>query len=108
MPDTETQQVRLLRGRVMVRPTVIAKTHGGIIIPETARDKRDNRASLGRGIVVLVGPPAYTKHGGALVPQEFKVVDDVLYVGQHVSRKVMWNGEEVAMCSQEEVQAVIE
>lgn len=106
-PDTEPETpLRLLRGRVMIRPIVERVTGAGIIIPNP--EARSNKPSLGRGVVVMAGPPAYNKSNTAIVPQEFKVGDLVLYVGQHVSRKIVWNGEEVAMVSQEEVQCVLE
>lgn len=96
----------LLRGRVMIRPIVETQTRGGIIIPDTARDVRDNKPSLGRGVVVMHGPPAL-KDGVEIAPG-FKPGDEVLYIGQHKSRRVEWNGESVAMVAQEEVVAVLE
>ena len=66
-------ELRLLRGRVMVRPLVERVTQAGIIIPDPER--RSNKPSLGKGIVVAMGPPAYNKSNTAIVPQEFKVGD---------------------------------
>lgn len=52
--------LRLLRGRVMLRPEPEPLTQGNIIIPDTARDKRENKNSLGIGVVLALGPPALT------------------------------------------------
>ena len=110
--------LRLLRGRVMIAPDEPAKTDGLVIIPDTARDKRTNYNTLGIGVVRMIGPPALTPmrwdagaqewKGGTEVPTQFKVGDRVRYVGQHVSRLSCWDGEDVAFCSVEEVQCVIE
>ena len=97
----------LLRGRVLIRPTIETTSHGGIVIPDTARDARTNQNTLGRGIVVAMGPPALDKWNRETEPG-FAIGDEVLHVGQHVSREVIWGGEKLRACAQEEVQAVIE
>lgn len=99
--------MRLLRGRVLIRPIFETRTHGGIIVPDDAVDKRTNQNTLGRGVVVMMGPPALDEYGNEC-PPGFAVGDEVLHVGQHVSREVIWGGEKLRACSQEEVQAVIE
>lgn len=101
----------------------------------TPKPARDNRNSLGIGVVRMMGPPALTplrwhpavecrcmgridepqecEHmahwaGGVEIPPQFKVGDRVRFVGQHASRLGEWDGEPVRFVSQEEVQAVIE
>lgn len=124
--------LRLLRGRVMIKPEPEPLAQGNIIIPDTARDKRENKNSLGIGVVLAMGPPALTPlrwdagvcdgtcaldgtgcthgtwRGGVEVPYGFKIGDRVRHIGQHVSRRGEWADEEVVFCSQEEVQCVIE
>jgi co-chaperonin GroES (HSP10) len=89
----------------MIRPIEPDRSHGGIIIPDP--QKRTNANTLGRGIVLAMGPPALSKKG-VEVPPNFKVGDEVLHIGQHVSRDSWNNGERVRYCAQEEVQCVIE
>ena len=105
-----------LRGRVIVRPTgdsggyADSFRRAGLVMPDTlAFDARNekNQNSLGRGIVVAMGPPARTKKG-VEIPPGFKVGDEVIHIGQHLSRLYQWNGEECRACSQEEVCGVIE
>jgi co-chaperonin GroES (HSP10) len=100
----------------MIRPIEPDKSHGGIIIPDP--QKRTNANTLGRGIVLDIGPPALTPlrwdadanewRGGVEIPTDFKIGDEVLHVGQHVSRDSWNDGERVRYCAVEEVQCVIE
>lgn len=111
-------KLRLLRGRVMLRPEKEPLTQGNILIPDTARDKRENKNSLGIGVVLDMGPPALTPlrwdsdaqewRGGVEVPYDFKIGDRVRHIGQHISRRGEWADEDVVFCSQEEVQCVID
>jgi co-chaperonin GroES (HSP10) len=105
-----------LRGRVIIRQTGDSGGYDsefkrlGLVLPDTAKfDPRQqrNQNSLGRGIVVAMGPPARDKWGVERAPA-FAVGSEVLFIGQHVSRLYMWNGEELRACSQEEVCAVVE
>ena len=105
-----------LRGRIIIRPTGSSYGYGdqlrklGLQVPDTYEDDprtRKNQNSLGRGIVVAMGPPARDKWGREVVPG-FQVGDEVLHIGQHKSRDVEWNGEMCRACSQEEVCAVLE
>lgn len=95
----------LLRGRVMVRP-IVEKRIGLIHVPDQVHDTRDNKPSLGRGVIVMHGPPA--ERDGVEIPPGFRPGDEVLYVGQHKSRRIPWEDGEVAMVAQEEIVAVIE
>jgi len=105
-----------LRGRIIIRPTGDSGGYAdqfrkaGLVMPDTLQfdpRKERNQNSLGRGVVVAMGPPARDKWGAERDP-DFRVGDEVLHVGQHVSRLYTWNGEQVRACSQEEVCAVIE
>ena len=105
-----------LRGRIIIRPTGDsggyddAFRRAGLVMPDTlAFDPRAerNQNSLGRGVIVAMGPPALDKWGVERAP-DFAVGDEVLHIGQHKSRDVMWNGEPCRACAQEEVCAVVE
>ena len=104
-----------LRGRIIIRPTGDsggyddAFRRAGLVMPDTlAFDPRAerNQNSLGRGVIVAMGPPALDKWGVERAP-DFAVGDEVLHIGQHKSRDVMWNGEPCRACAQEEVCAVV-
>jgi co-chaperonin GroES (HSP10) len=91
----------------MVRP-IVEKRIGLILVPDQVHDARTNKPSLGRGVVVMHGPPALAKDGMTEVAPGFQVGDEVLYLGQHHSRRIPWEDGEVAMVAQEEIAAVIE
>lgn len=60
--------------RVLIKPALAEeKTAGGIIIPDTAKEKPQ------RGTVVAVGPGKYAEQTGNLIPVKQKVGDVVLY-----------------------------
>ena len=135
--------VRLLRGRVIVRP--IPNDYGQRLIripdnakiddprEDTERAKRGGR-SLGRGIVVAMGPPAFTARacrvcGGHPADKrdslpcwrcngigrvatnvesmpDFAVGDEVMFLGQHISRDVLWGEDVCKAVAQEEIALV--
>ena len=109
-------KLRLLRGRVLIRPTgdcsgVASRLRSmGLTVPATLIDgpaprRWRRKGTLGQGIVVAMGPPALDKKGREVKPG-FAVGDEVLHIGQHESRWVMWEDEKLRTCSQEEVQAI--
>lgn len=94
--------LRLLRGRVMIKPIKVAPSK---IIEVVESDKRDNRNSLGRGVVVMMGAPAFAKDGVTEVPPDFAIGDEVFFVGQHVSRiheRALWTCKTCGMASDAE------
>lgn len=109
--------VHLLRGRVIVRP--VPHEHGQHLIhipatskiddprEDTERAKRGGR-SLGRGVIVAMGPPAMTRKRGAEVLPAFAVGDEVFFLGQHVSRDVDWDGVACKAVAQEEIAIVLD
>jgi hypothetical protein len=137
--------LKLLRGRVLIRPTSDSDgvqerlRKAGLSIPDTLVDdpRHDDgrrKNTLGRGVVVDMGPPAFTSRmcpiciGHKAQPGElkcwrckgtgrietnvesipaFRIGDEVMHVGQHKSRDIEWNGETLRVCGQEEVQAVV-
>ena len=107
-------QLRLLRGRTLIRPCADGETgaalkRAGLIAPATLTDdprKRENQNSLGRGVVVAMGAPAMSRKGGEVAPGH-AIGDEVLFIGQGRARVYEFDGELLRACAQEEVVAVI-
>lgn len=74
--------------RVLIKPAAAEeKTAGGIIIPDTAKEKPQ------RGTVVAVGPGKFAEQTGNLIPLKQQVGDSVLY-GKYAGTEVNVDGEE--------------
>ncbi len=74
--------------RVLIKPAAAEeKTAGGIIIPDTAKEKPQ------RGTVVAVGPGKYAEQTGNLIPVKQNVGDKVLY-GKYAGTEVSVDGNE--------------
>jgi chaperonin GroES len=74
--------------RVLIKPAAAEeKTAGGIIIPDTAKEKPQ------KGTVVAVGPGKYAEQTGNLIPVNAKVGDTVLY-GKYSGTEVNVDGED--------------
>lgn len=74
--------------RVLIKPAPAEeKTAGGIIIPDTAKEKPQ------RGTIVAVGPGKYAEQTGNLIPLKQQVGDLVLY-GKYAGTEVSVNGQE--------------
>lgn len=74
--------------RVLVKPAPAEeKTSGGIIIPDTAKEKPQ------RGTVVAVGPGKYAEQTGTLIPLKQKNGDVVLY-GKYAGTEITIEGED--------------
>ena len=92
---------RPLHDRVVVkRIDAEEKTAGGIIIPDTAKEKPQE------GEVVAVGPGARDEHG-KLQPLELKAGDRVLF-GKWSGTEVKIDGEELMIMKESDVMGVIE
>ena len=76
------------------------KTKGGIIIPDTAKEKPQE------GEVVAVGPGARDE-SGKLVPLDLKPGDRVLF-GKWSGTEVKIDGEELAIMKESDIFGVIE
>jgi len=78
-----------LHDRVIVRPAKAEeKTAGGIIIPDTAKEKPQ------KGVVVAVGIGKYSEQSGTLIPVPQKVGDVVLY-GKYAGTEITIEGEDL-------------
>ena len=92
---------RPLHDRVVVRRVESEeKTAGGIIIPDTAKEKPQE------GEVTAVGPGARDETG-KLVPLDVKVGDRILF-GKYSGSEIKLNGEEHLILREEDILGVIE
>ncbi len=92
---------RPLHDRVVVRRiNADQKTAGGIIIPDTAKEKPQE------GEVVSVGPGARNERG-ELVPTELRAGDYVLF-GKWSGTEVKIDGEDLLIMKESDVMGVIE
>jgi len=94
-------KLRPLHDRILVkRVEEETKTAGGLIIPETAKEKPQ------RGEVVAAGNGKKTEDGKVL-PLDVKVGDKVLF-GKYSGTEVKVDGEEYLMMREDDLLAVVE
>ncbi len=92
---------RPLHDRVVVRRiTAEEKTSGGIIIPDTAKEKPME------GEIVAAGPGARNEHG-ELVALDVKAGDRVLF-GKWSGTEVKLDGEELLIMKESDIMGIIE
>lgn len=92
--------IKPLADRVIVKPSPAEeKTKGGIILPDTAKEKPVI------GEVVAVGPGKIADDGKKIAP-EVKVGDKVLY-GKYSGTEVMVEGEEYLIMREADIFAVV-
>jgi chaperonin GroES len=92
---------RPLHDRVLVRRVEEEeKTAGGIIIPDTAREKPM------QGEVIAVGPGAHDE-SGKLVPLEVKKGDRVLF-GKWSGTEVKIDGQELLIMKESDILGIVE
>ena len=92
---------RPLHDRVVIRRIEgEEKTKGGIIIPDTAKEKPQE------GEVIAVGPGARDE-SGKLVPIDLKAGDRVLF-GKWSGTEVKINGEDLLIMKESDIMGVIE
>jgi chaperonin GroES len=93
--------LRPLHDRVVVRRIEVdEKTAGGIIIPDTAKEKPME------GEVVAVGPGARNEQG-QLVPMDLKTGDRILF-GKWSGTEVKIDGEELLIMKESDVMGVLD
>ncbi len=94
-------KIRPLQDRVIVkRLEEEEKTKGGIIIPDTAKEKPQE------GKVIAVGKGKVTEDGKVL-PLDVKVGDKILF-GKYAGTEVKIEGEEHLIMREEDILGVIE
>jgi chaperonin GroES len=93
-------KIRPLHDRVVVRPLESEeKTSGGIIIPDTAKEKPSE------GKIVAVGLGARTEEG-RVVPLDVKKGDRILY-GKWSGNEVKVDGEDLLIMKESDIMGVI-
>ena len=94
-------KIKPLHDRVLVRRLEEEeKTAGGIIIPDSAKEKPSE------GVVVAVGSGARTESGG-VTPMDVKAKDKVLF-GKWAGTEVKVDGEELLVMKESDIIAIIE
>ena len=92
--------VRPLHDRVLVRRTQEEnKTEGGIIIPDTAKEKPQ------KGEIVATGKGRVTEDG-KVTPLDVKVGDRILF-GKFAGTELKLNGEEYLMMREEDILGIM-
>jgi chaperonin GroES len=93
-------KLKPLADRVVVRPSKAEeKTKGGIIVPDTAKEKPV------WGEVIAVGPGRVSDEG-KLVPMEVKIGNMVLY-GKYSGTEVTIEGEELLLMRESDIFAIM-
>ena len=93
-------KLKPLADRVIIKPSPAEeKTKGGIILPDTAKEKPVI------GEVVAVGPGKVTDDGKKVTP-EVKVGDKVLY-GKYSGTEVTVEGEELLIMREADIFAIV-
>jgi chaperonin GroES len=94
-------KIRPLQDRVIVRRLEEEeKTKGGIIIPDTAKEKPQE------GKVIAVGKGKVTEEG-KLIPLDVKVGDKILF-GKYSGSEIKIGGEEHLIMREEDILGIIE
>ncbi|HEY4644334.1 MAG TPA: co-chaperone GroES [Bacteroidota bacterium] len=94
------EKLRPLADRIVIRPAEAEeKTKGGIILPDTAKEKPV------KGEIVAAGP-GKTTEDGKRIPLEVKVGDQVLY-GKYSGTEVTIDSEELLIMRESDVFAIL-
>lgn len=94
-------KLRPLGDRIVVEPLAAEeKTKGGIILPDTAKEKPQE------GKIVAVGK-GKTDESGKSVPMEVKVGDKILY-GKYAGTEITIDNVEYMILREEDVLAVVD
>lgn len=80
--------------RVVIKASAEEKTKGGIIIPDTAKEKPQ------RGEVVAVGPG---KDGNLMTVQ----VGDIVLYGKYAGQEINYNGEDFMIMREDDVLVIL-
>jgi chaperonin GroES len=89
-----------LADRVVVKPSAAEeRTKGGIIVPDTAKEKPV------WGTVIAIGPGKVSDEGKLIAP-EVKVGDSVLY-GKYSGTEVTIDGEELLIMRESDIFAIM-
>lgn len=99
---TATQlKLRPLGDRVVVEPSESEEvTAGGILLPETAKEKPQ------QGTIIAVGPGRHDDNG-KLIKMDVKLDDKVLYA-KYGGTEIKLNGKKVLILKESDILAVVE
>ena len=92
-------KIRPLHDRVIVKRVEEEKTKGGIIIPDTVKEKPQE------GEILSVGPGGRDE-AGKLIPIDLKVGDRVLF-GKWSGTEVKIDGEDLLIMKESDIMGVI-
>jgi len=94
-------KIKPLADRVIVKPSDEAesKTVGGIIIPDTAKEKPQE------GKIVAIGP-GKTDENGKLIKMNVKVGEKVLY-SKYGGTELKYEGEDYLIMSESDILAIV-
>ena len=99
-PTSLTTTFSPLHDRILVRRVEEGETiHGGIIIPDSAREKPHE------GKVIAVGK-GKSNHEGKVFPLDVKAGDNVLF-GKYSGTEIKIDGEEFLIMREEEVLGIV-
>ena len=91
---------RPLGDRILIkRIKEIERTKGGIIIPDTAKEKPQE------GKVVAVGKGKYEE--GKLIPIEVKVGDKILF-GKYSGSEIKYEGEDLVIMREDDILGILD
>ncbi len=95
-------KIKPLADKVIVKPDEAAetKTAGGIIIPDTAKEKPQ------KGEIVAVGP-GRTDESGSAIAMNVKVGDKVLY-SKYGGNEIEYDGDKYLIMSEADIYAIFE
>jgi chaperonin GroES len=98
---TGTMKIRPLQDRVLVeRLEEETTTKGGIIIPDTAKEKP------AEGRIVASGK-GKTKKDGSLIPMELKLGDRVLF-SKYAGSEIKFDGKEFLIMGQDDILCIVD
>ena len=102
MADQNAMNLRPLAARVIVEPLEREETTaGGILLPETAKEKPQE------GKILAVGPGRWDEDGKKLVPLEVAVDDKVVYA-KYSGTEIKLGDKKLLILGEKDILAVIE
>ncbi|MCM8823533.1 MAG: co-chaperone GroES [Candidatus Omnitrophica bacterium] len=94
-------KIKPISDRVLIKPSEEeAKTKGGIILPDTAKEKPQ------KGKVIAVGDGRKTEDG-KIIPLKVKVGDTVIY-GKYSGTEITIDDEEHLIVREEDILAILD
>ncbi|MGA7193856.1 MAG: co-chaperone GroES [Anaerolineales bacterium] len=95
-------KLKPLGGRVIIEPIEQEEiTAGGIILPETAKEKPQE------GKVLAVGPGDRNEHTGERVPMDLKVGDKILFA-KYSGTEIKMDSKKLLILRESDILAVVE